>query len=170
MKSLITHSLKPVLVAILVLLSIDLYSQNSSLEIIGKSFMAINASNADSLARWYEDLFGLKLLKEIKTADGSAHIRIEGNESLMVEILQVKESRTLTDCGVRKEDSYMLRGYFKVGLWVRDIQKVAEYFKSRGVSFKHDVFGDKDTAMRSFILEDPSGNLLQFLQHDPGVK
>lgn len=165
-----TRVIQPILATLFVLVAADLYSQNNHLEIIGKNFMAVNVSNADSLAKWYEDLFGLKLLKEIKTADGSAHIRIEGNESLMVEILQVKDSKTMADCQLRKDEFHLLRGYFKVGVWVRDIQKAADYFKSRGVIIQHDIFSDKDTAMRSFILEDPSGNSLQFLQHDTSVK
>ena len=165
-----TPVFRPILVTLFVLVATDLYSQASRLDIIGKSFMAVNVSNADSLAKWYEDLFGLKLLKEIKTADGSAHVRIEGNESLMVEILQLKDSRTIADCRLRKDEAHLLRGYFKVGVWVRDIQKAVDYFKSKGITIQHDVFSDKDTAIRSFILEDPSGNALQFLQHDPAVK
>ena len=67
-----------------ILLSFNLYPQSNGPGIIGKSFIAINASSADSIAQWYEEMFGLKLLKEIQVAVGSAHIRIEGNEFLMV--------------------------------------------------------------------------------------
>lgn len=141
----------------------DIYSQSSP-EIIGRSFFALNVSNADSTARWYEEMFGIRLLKEIKPADGSAHIRIEGNEFLMVEILQLKDSRSMIDCNLKKDEAHRLGGYFKVGVFVRDAQKAQDYFKSKGVAIRHPVFSDKETATKSFILEDPNGNMLQFLE------
>lgn len=146
-----------------ILLSGALYSQ-SRLDIIGKSFIALNVSNADSTARWYEEMFGVKLLKEIKPTDGSAHVRIEGNDFLMVEILQVKGSKSIGDCNLKKDQSHMLAGYFKAGVFVRDAQKAQDYFKSKGVAIRHDVFSDEDTGTKSFILEDPNGNMLQFLE------
>jgi hypothetical protein len=143
-----------------------IYSQNSGPGIIGKSFIALNVTDADSTAGWYEEMFGLKLLKEIKTADASAHIRIEGNELLMVEIIQMKRSKAISDCQLQQDQSHLLKGFFKTGVFVRDVQKAEDYFKSKGVTIRHSVFSDKETATRSFILEDPNGNLLQFIQEN----
>jgi catechol-2,3-dioxygenase len=148
----------------LILLFNNLYSQSGGPGIIGNSFIAMNVSDADSAAKWYEEMFGLKLLKEIKTSDGSAHIRIEGNSSFMVEIIQVKDSKTLTDCQLQKDQSHLLRGFFKTGVFVSDIQKAEDYFKSKGVAIRHSIFSDKETATMSFILEDPNGNMIQFIQ------
>ena len=149
-----------------ILLSFNLYPQSNGPGIIGKSFIAINASSADSIAQWYEEMFGLKLLKAIKVADGSAHIRIEGNEFLMVEIIEVKDSKVLTDCKLQQDQSHLLRGFFKAGVFVRDVQKAEDYFKAKGVAIKHSIFSDKETATLSFVLEDPNGNLLQFIQSE----
>ena len=149
-----------------VFLSANLYSQSNGLGIIGKSFIAINASSADSIAQWYDEMFGLNLLKEIKVADGSAHIRIEGNEFLMVEIIEVKDSKVLADCKLQPDQSHMLRGFFKAGVFVSDVQKTLDYFKTKGVAIKHSIFSDKETATKSFVLEDPNGNLLQFIQSE----
>jgi len=155
-----------------ILLAGNIYSQGDRPELIGKSFIALNASNADSTARWYEEMFGVKLLKEIKVDDGSAHIRIEGNQFLMVEIIQAKGSRTISDCQLHKDQSHLLSGYFKAGMFVRDIEKAEKYFQSKGVSIPHSMFSDKETAIKSFIVEDPNGNLLQFIQetNSPQVK
>ena len=147
-----------------ILLAGNIYSQGVRPELIGKSFIALNASNADSTARWYEEMFGVKLLKEIKVADGSGHIRIEGNQFLMVEIIQAKGSRTFSDCQLQKGQSHLLRGYFKAGIFVTNIEKAEKYFQSKGASIPHRMFSDKETAMKSFIVEDPNGNLLQFIQ------
>ncbi|HEX6891847.1 MAG TPA: VOC family protein, partial [Chryseolinea sp.] len=101
--------------------------------LVGKNFLAITVSNADSTSLWYEKVFGLKLLKEMKAADGSAHVRIEGNEFLVVEILQLKESRDIIDCNLKKEQAHLLQGFFKVGFFVSDVEKAEQYFRSKGI-------------------------------------
>jgi len=149
-----------------VLLSVNLYSQNNGPGMIGKSLIALSVSSADSTARWYEDMFSLKLLKEIKPTDGSAHIRIEGSEFLLVEIIQMKDSKAISECQLQKDQSHLLRGFFKAGLFVTDVQKAVDYFKAKGIAIKHGIFSDKETATLSFVLEDPNGNLLQFIQSE----
>ena len=146
------------------MIACDLYAQTFVPGIVGKNFIAMTVSNADSTSLWYENVFGLKLLKEIKTADGSAYCRIEGNEFLMVEILQLKDSRKIIDCNLKKEQAHLLRGFFKVGLFVRDVEKAEQYFRGKGIAIRHPLFHDKETATSAFILEDPSGNMLQFIE------
>jgi catechol 2,3-dioxygenase-like lactoylglutathione lyase family enzyme len=153
-----------VFVIVFLLLAAGLRAQTTGPGIIGKTFFAVNVSNADSTARWYEEAFGLRLLKEIKAADGSAHVRIEGNDFLMVEILQVKDSKSLDECNLQHQQAHLLRGYFKAGVFVSDVRKAEEYFKTKGLVIRHPVFKDKETATSSFILEDPNGNMLQFIQ------
>ena len=132
--------IKGVFVIIFLLHTAGLRAQSQGPGMIGKTFFALNVSNADSTSRWYEGVFGLKLLKEIKTADGSAYVRIEGNEFLMVEILQSRDSRTLNDCNLRQEQSHLMRGFFKTGFFVSDIHRAEEYFKTKGIAIRHPVF------------------------------
>jgi catechol 2,3-dioxygenase-like lactoylglutathione lyase family enzyme len=141
-----------------------LYGQLYVPGIVGKNFIAMTVPNADSTSLWYENVFGLKLLKEIKTADGSAYGRIEGNEFLMVEILELKDSRDISDCNLRKQQAHLLQGFFKVGLFVSDVEKAEQYFRSKGIAIRHPLFHDSQTSTSAFILEDPNGNMLQFIQ------
>ena len=64
----------------------------------GHQFFALSVSNADSVSTWYENVFQLKLLKEIRMPDGSGHVRIIGNENLMIEIVQHKGSKSHLHC------------------------------------------------------------------------
>ena len=147
-----------------VLLASNLYAQTHVPGIVGKNFIAMTVSDNDSTSLWYENVFGVRLLKEIKPADGLVHIRIEGNEFLMVEILEMKESRNIVDCNLKQEQAHLLQGFFKAGLFVRDAAKAEQYFKSKGIAIRHPLFHDKETATSSFILEDPNGNMLQFIE------
>jgi hypothetical protein len=150
--------------AFLLLVSSNLRAQSLSPGIVGKNFFAINASNSDSSSQWYETVFTMKLLKEIKQPDGSVNVRIIGNENIMVEIIQLQNSKVLSDCSLKKGEAHLLRGYFKTGFFVKDIAKAEAYFKNRGIGIKHGPFDDTETATRSFIIEDLQGNALQFIE------
>ncbi|HMG93797.1 MAG TPA: VOC family protein [Chryseolinea sp.] len=161
-----TNSIKLITAVFFALLAGNLCAQTHVPGVVGKNFLAMTVSDADSTSQWYQNMFGVKLLKEIKPADGSVHIRIEGNEFLMVEILEMKESRNIVDCNLKQEQAHLLQGFFKAGLFVRDAEKVEQYFKSKGIAIPHPLFHDKETATSSFILEDPNGNMLQFIEDE----
>ena len=138
--------------------------------IAGKSFIAVTVSNVDSTSMWYENVFGVKLLKEIKTPNGLVHIKIEGNEFLMIEILQINGSKRLNDCDLNVDEAHLLQGFFKMGLFVKDANKAEQYFKSKGLAITNPLFHDKETATTSFIVQDPGGNMLQFIEDKSGKK
>lgn len=130
-----------------------------------KQFFAISVPNTETTSKWYEEVFDLKLLKEIKPVDRKVHIRILGNEHLMVEIIQDDKSRTLTDCGLERNQSRAFtQGFFKTGFYVKDLLKAKEYFQSKNVIIKHGPFDDEETSSNAFIIEDINGFLLQVLE------
>ena len=63
------------------------------LPIIGKSFFALTVNNADSVANWYSSTFQLRSLKEINDTAMGAVVRIIGNDNMVIEILQLKDSK-----------------------------------------------------------------------------
>lgn len=130
----------------------------------GQQFFALSVPHADLASSWYEKVFDMKLLKEIRTADSSAHIRIIGNDALLIEIGEMKNSRTLVDCGLDEKSVYKMQGIFKIGFYVNDITKAEHYFKAKGVSFRHGIFDDEATHSKAFIMQDPFGNMIQVLQ------
>ncbi len=130
----------------------------------GHQFFALSVSSADSVSSWYENIFQLKLLKEVRIPDGSGHIRIIGNENLMIEIVQHKGSKSLADCDIEKAQPYRMKGIFKIGLYVNDLAKAERYLRQKGVFIKHTIFEDTDTHTKSFIITDTKLNLIQIIQ------
>jgi hypothetical protein len=148
---------------ILLSLSITLQGQDG-LQFSGKQFFAISVSNTDSASKWYEEVFGLKLLKEINMPQDGVHVRIISNSSLTVEIIQSKESKTLADCGLKQNEAFKMRGFFKTGFYVRDLTKAEAYLKDRKVVIKHGPFADKETSTKSLIIEDLNGFMIQIME------
>jgi hypothetical protein len=130
----------------------------------GNQFFALSVSNADSVSNWYENVFQLKLLKEVRMPDGSGHVRIIGNENLSVEIVQHKGSKSLADCSIDKAQAYRMKGIFKIGLYVDDVVVAKNYLQQKKVFIKHSIFEDADTHTKSFIITDNKLNLIQIIQ------
>jgi hypothetical protein len=148
----------------LIFLASHFDSMAQELGLTGKQFFALSVSSTDSVSAWYEDIFDLELLKEIKSPDGTVDVRIIGNENLMVEILSHKNSRTISDCGIQADQPFRMRGIFKMGIYVRDVDAAQAYLKRKNVVIKNQIFSDKETSMRSFVISDVKQNLIQFIQ------
>jgi len=136
----------------------------SRINFSGKQFIALSVSNTDSTSKWYEDVFALKLLKEIKTPDMRIHARIIGNEQLVVEIIQTRNSKSLEELKLNKDQPFTVQGPFKYGFYVRDLSQVQAYLHEKKVVIKHEIFEDQDTHSKSLIFQDINGNLIQVLQ------
>jgi len=134
------------------------------LSFAGKQFIALSVANTDSTSRWYEDVFQLALLKEIRTPDNRIHTRIIGNGQLVVEIIQTRNSKSLEELKLNKGQPFNVRGPFKYGFYVRDLAQAEAYLHEKNVVIKHEIFEDQDTHSKSLILQDNNGNLIQLLQ------
>ena len=136
----------------------------NEISLSGHQFFALSVSNADSVSAWYENIFQLKLLKEARIPNGSGHVRIIGNENLMIEIVQHKDSKSLEDCNLDRAQTYRMKGIFKIGLYVDDLEKAQTYLLQKDVHIKHSIFEDTDTSTKSFIITDAKSNLIQIIQ------
>jgi hypothetical protein len=134
------------------------------LNLSGKQFIAISVPHTDSTSKWYEDVFDLKLLKEIKTPDNRVHARVIGNGQLVVEIIQTRNSQSLEQLKLNKDQPFTIQGMFKYGFYVKDLPQAAAYLRDKKVLIKHEIFEDKDTKSRSFIIQDLNGQLIQLLE------
>lgn len=137
-------------------------SAQSGLTYTGKQFIALSVPNAVATSQWYEDVFGLKLIKEIQPPGGKIHVRIVGNDWLLVEILQNADTKTLADCGVASRA--LLPSYFKAGFYVSGLAKAKEYLDSKKVVIKNGPYEDKEIKSKSMIIEDVNGYLIQLFE------
>ena len=140
------------------------FSKNSfgQLPIIGKSFFAITVKNADSTAGWYAATFRLKTLNTINDSASGAIIRILGNDNMVVEILQLKDTRAVSAVGLNSV--FQLHALVKVGFFVRNLEEVQKYFDQIGIKIKYGPFNDEASKTKNLIINDCEGNLIQFFE------
>jgi hypothetical protein len=156
--------MKSILAMIFLLVCFEVSAQQD-LGLTGKQFFALSVSSTDSVSAWYENVFNLKLLKELKSPDRVVDVRIVGNENLTIEILSHKAAKSLADCGISSDQPFGMRGIFKIGLYVKDVVKAQDYLEKKNVSIKNKIFEDRETQTKSFVIRDSKQNLIQFIQH-----
>jgi sugar lactone lactonase YvrE/catechol 2,3-dioxygenase-like lactoylglutathione lyase family enzyme len=134
----------------------------------GIQFFALSVPDAAASARWYQDVFGLTVLREIKPPDAPVHIFILTSDTLEVEILQHPQARHFTKAAPGVKAPTEIHGIFKVGLHVQDLDGTVAALKAKGVTFPFDLTDDP-TGVRFAILEDNSGNRIQLFERASGT-
>lgn len=137
----------------------DLFAQ---LPVIGKSFFALTVKNADSVANWYSSTFQLRSLKEINDTAMGAVVRIIGNDNMVIEILQLKDSKPANDLGLGS--TFQMHGFVKVGFFVRSLDETVNYFNQKRIKIKYGPFNDEASKTKNLIITDCEGNLVQFFE------
>ncbi|MEO5564674.1 MAG: VOC family protein [Chitinophagaceae bacterium] len=134
------------------------------LQYAGKQFFAISVANTSATSKWYEEVFQMNLLKEIRTPDSRVHIRIIGNDFLKIEILQTRNSKSIADLNIKNEQAFTVQGLFKIGFYVNDIARADAYFRDKKVVIQHEIFEDQETRSKSLIIQDLNGLMIQVMQ------
>lgn len=139
-------------------------SQNlfAQLPIIGKFFFAVTVKNADSVANWYTSAFQLRSLKEINDTAMGVVVKIIGNENMVIEILQMKDSKTSKEWGLTS--NFQVHGFVKVGFFVRSLDEVQKYLGQKNIKILYGPFNDESTRTKNLIISDIEGNLVQFFE------
>lgn len=137
-------------------------SSFAQLPIIGKSFFALTVKNADTVANWYAAAFQLRTLKEINDTSRGAVVRIIGNDNMVIEILQLKDSKPATDLGLTS--TFQVHGFVKAGFFVKSLDQVVKYLNQKNIKIKYGPFNDEASKTKNLIISDCEGNLVQFFE------
>ena len=127
----------------------------------GKCFWAISVPDIEASVKWYQSIFGLKTTKQLITPDGSVKVVILESPNLMVEIIQMAEAGSMKKYAPGLKSRALVHGVFKVGLWVTDLEKTRKALEQRKVKMITDIFEEEEGGVKSFVMEDNSGNTIQ---------
>src|SRR5215467_10470474 len=90
---------------------------------------------------------------------------ILGSPDLEVEIIQ-HESSVDGRKQLNISDDYLMRGIFKIGFYVDDLDATVMRLKERKVSFYMEKGHDEELRLRFAIISDGDGNTIQIFQRD----
>jgi catechol 2,3-dioxygenase-like lactoylglutathione lyase family enzyme len=124
------------------------------------AFAAFVVTDLAASVSWYESNLGLHEIKRGRSPRVSAETVVLGGRNIFIELIHF-DDRTLAKRKI--DDTAPVAGPVKTGMILSraDFEAVAGYFRARGGA-ELGIFEDKEMAVRSFIIKDNDGNLLQF--------
>jgi len=123
----------------------------------------VSARDAEQTAEWYATNFGLGRVKT-GTFPGGKFI-ILGSPRLSVEIIQ-HDSAVDARKQLNIHDDYLLRGFFKIGFYVKDLDASVARLKRAHVKIDSEHGSDEQLHLRFAIIQDNEGNTIQLFESD----
>jgi catechol 2,3-dioxygenase-like lactoylglutathione lyase family enzyme len=123
------------------------------------AFAAFVVTDLDASVRWYESVLGLHEIKRGKSPRVAAETVVLGGHNIFLELIYYTD-RVLAKRQI--DDTAPMAGPVKTGAIVSpgDFDSLAKHLRDRGA--QPGIFVDKEMGVRSFIVRDNDGNLLQF--------
>ena len=126
------------------------------------SFCALLVSDANKTAEWYRDYLGFSVTRSVEGPGGASRIIMLEQHGVLMEIIEARDSFKLNSVTQRRTDQ--LEGIRKFGIVVdgKNFDALHTSLAGKEATFIGNVFTDDDLKMRSFIVQDNNGNLVQF--------
>jgi catechol 2,3-dioxygenase-like lactoylglutathione lyase family enzyme len=126
------------------------------------SFFAISVADLAVMSSWYRDQLTMRVLASGEAPNQIAKFAILEGNGVLIELIQHAKASDRSALAPQAAEAHLIHGIFKAGMVVDDLDGLYAGLKQRGATIAHDIMPAKDVPMRSFIVRDPEGNLVQF--------
>lgn len=129
--------------------------------------IGLSVGDLQAAVKWYGDVLGFKVVKAPTfpaTGIGLATLELNG---FRLELVALQTSKTRAAALPDGDPMLGLRGPFKFGLMVDDIDKAHAELVAKGVAVKGKPTPDAAAGTRYFFLDDPDGNTIQIFARGP---
>lgn len=127
-------------------------------------FTAITVANIDSSISWYSEVLNLKLRNRVDNETrGFKQANLIG-DGILIELVELDKAASLDELLKGQPSGTQALGFYKFGLAVRDIDALFQRFSSMSVNFLGRMVKDPADNKKTFIITDPDGNLIQFIE------
>lgn len=144
--------------------AIPAFGQSSAGNGVQPYFSAVVVTNAEKSSEWYQSVLGVKLRNVNENVERGSKIVVLSSGNVMLELIEVN-SRVLPNDVLRgKPEQTLIVGFTKVGFRVTDLDAAVRRLTDLKVKFFGDVYLDPVSSKRSFLVQDPDNNLIQFFE------
>ena len=125
------------------------------------NFSAVIVKDIRVSVDWYKSVFGLKTKTESNDDKNGYKVAIMESENLLLELIELRGSLTRDELLAGKPDGTQIQGHFKLGFKVKNIDDCLKRLAQLNIEVPQ-VWQDKISGKRNFIIKDPDENLIQF--------
>lgn len=144
---------------LLVLIGVMVNAQDSK-----PYFSAIIVSNIDSSIEWYKKILKLELRNRTDAPErGFIQANLD-NKDMLIELIQVDSSLTEKEILEKYPPRTRVRGFMKIGFSVKNIDEFFSLLKQQNIKFTGRMVTDPVNNKKTFLINDPNDNLLQFFE------
>jgi lactoylglutathione lyase len=129
--------------------------------------VGLSVADAERSAKWYVEMLGFREIRRMDLSDHGLKIVFLRTGSFRLELVEKKGSAPLRSYAPAVKDDMLVQGVKKFAFLVSDVDAAASALRTRGVPFEVEPFVDKEMKLRSFLVGDPDGNVVQFMQEMP---
>lgn len=126
------------------------------------SFFAISVADVTVMSSWYRDQLTMRVLASGEAPNKVAKFAILEGDGVLIELIQHAKAGDRNVLAPEATEAHLIHGIFKAGMIVDDLDGLYAGLKRRGAIIAYDIMPAKDVPMRSFVVRDPEGNLVQF--------
>lgn len=127
-------------------------------------FFALSVADLDVSGAWYERVFGFTTSQQMALPDRGIRVRILTGTGAALELVEDANSRSVTDLDPSMAPRARLRGVFKMGFEVDDLERAMTQLEALGVPRRGRIITERDGSLRSAQVEDPDGNIVQLFE------
>lgn len=149
----------------LLMTTLTAMAQDQATDTMVPDLAGIIVKDIDAVTTWYETNLGFTVYKKMDLPQyDSLKINFLKRDGFNLEL--VGRRRTIDRNEYSSFENPQLTGLNKISFRVQNIQSLADRLRKNGVRFKTNVFHDANFKLTSFIVEDPEGNIVQFVEYD----
>lgn len=128
------------------------------------AFLALSVADLDRAAEWYGRAFAIAPIARGASPDGRVRFALLEGPLGMVELLERRDARPLTEAAPGVRSVFELRGIVKGGFVVADLDAAHARVRAAGIPLAIPLDTARDVKRRVFGVRDPDGNLLQLFE------
>lgn len=129
--------------------------------------VAISVANLERSTEWYKKNLGFQLVQRRDFPENQTFTAIIGGVGFQFELIQTASSKPIAQFLEDRSQPTLLQGFKKVVIWTGELIPLYDLLKQNGVVFVYpDIQETPGVWGKWFMIEDPDGNILQFIDAD----
>jgi hypothetical protein len=116
----------------------------------------------DTVCRWYQEKLGFRVVTQGEAPNKIGKFAILEGDGAIIEIVQHAQAKPRSSIPIDVKTPHFIHGIFKIGMVVKNLDAVYQEVRKRSVTIMHDLMSAKDISLRTFIVLDIEGNMIQF--------